>query len=372
MSFEVIEQARANNIHLLCLPAHTTHILQPLDVGVFKSFKTNFSKACSRYIAKTGRVVTTDKIASLVAEAWPVSYTALNVMAGFKKCGIVPLNPSQVTDRQLMPSVGVKPKQKDVDPGAEKERPVSDASGPLFSPEKEVLYQKRFEEGYNVRDPDYITWVKINHPTSDLCSLYAESSTSSSKSPTVSSKGATNHPTSEPSGLQTESSTSSSKSPTVSAPGSKGATSDLSDILILPKPKSPETKRKPKKPLLNKKTVCITDDAVYDSMKLEAAEKEAEKEKERKANEKAEKKKAKNETKEAAKRKPKKNDSKEGGGKDQEDETCQTEIRRTQVKQQSKVTRLCARSVDLYMRTVTIYGYVVMVVIPGMIRSVHL
>ena len=49
-----------------------------------------------------------------------------------------------------MPSVGVKPKQKDVDPSAEKERPVSDASGPLFSPEKEVLYQKRFEEGYNV------------------------------------------------------------------------------------------------------------------------------------------------------------------------------------------------------------------------------
>ena len=46
-----------------------------------------------------------------------------------------------------MPSVGVKPKQKDVDPSAEKERPVSDASGPLFSPEKEVLHQKRFEEG---------------------------------------------------------------------------------------------------------------------------------------------------------------------------------------------------------------------------------
>jgi len=76
---------------------------------------------------------------ALVAEVWPVSYTALNVMAGFKKCGIFPLNPSQVTDRQLMPSVGVKPKQKDVDPSAEKERPVSDASGPLFSPEKEVL-----------------------------------------------------------------------------------------------------------------------------------------------------------------------------------------------------------------------------------------
>lgn len=80
---------------------------------------------------------------SLVAEAWPVSYTALNVMAGFKKCGIFPLNPSQVTDKQLMPSVGVKPKQKDVDPSAEKERPVSDASGPLFSPERERCCTRR-------------------------------------------------------------------------------------------------------------------------------------------------------------------------------------------------------------------------------------
>ena len=29
ISMEVIELARTNNVHLLCLPAHTTHILQP-------------------------------------------------------------------------------------------------------------------------------------------------------------------------------------------------------------------------------------------------------------------------------------------------------------------------------------------------------
>ena len=35
MSIEGIEFARDNGIHMLCLPAHTTHILMPLDVGVF-------------------------------------------------------------------------------------------------------------------------------------------------------------------------------------------------------------------------------------------------------------------------------------------------------------------------------------------------
>ena len=29
ISIDLIEKARANDIHLLCLPAHTTHILQP-------------------------------------------------------------------------------------------------------------------------------------------------------------------------------------------------------------------------------------------------------------------------------------------------------------------------------------------------------
>ena len=39
VSIEGIELATAHSIHLLCLLPHTTHILQPLDVGVFKSFK---------------------------------------------------------------------------------------------------------------------------------------------------------------------------------------------------------------------------------------------------------------------------------------------------------------------------------------------
>ena len=38
ISIEVLELALKHDIHLLCLLAHTTHVLQPLDVGVFKSF----------------------------------------------------------------------------------------------------------------------------------------------------------------------------------------------------------------------------------------------------------------------------------------------------------------------------------------------
>ena len=61
ISIEVIELACDNEVYILCLPAHTTHILQPLDVGVFKSFKANFSKSCTLYLTRyPGRVITPD------------------------------------------------------------------------------------------------------------------------------------------------------------------------------------------------------------------------------------------------------------------------------------------------------------------------
>uniref|UniRef100_A0A1X7SKR4 HTH CENPB-type domain-containing protein n=3 Tax=Amphimedon queenslandica TaxID=400682 RepID=A0A1X7SKR4_AMPQE len=164
VSIEAIEFARANHIHLLCLPSHTTHILQPLDVGVFKSFKANFNKACSNYMAKyPGRVVTNDKLAALVADAWPHSFTTLNILSGFKKCGLFPFNPSAVDDRRLAPSKPFCVPQESTEDDNE-----SLPSSPIFTEEQEKLYTKRFEEGFDIRDPNYEAWIRINHPFKSL------------------------------------------------------------------------------------------------------------------------------------------------------------------------------------------------------------
>ena len=37
-----------------------------------------------------------------------------------------------------------------------------------FSPEQELLFQKRFEENYDLPDPVYQQWLKINHPTAEV------------------------------------------------------------------------------------------------------------------------------------------------------------------------------------------------------------
>ena len=253
VSIELIELARTNDVHLLCLPAHTTHILQPLDVGVFKSFKSNFSKACSKYLAANpGRVITNDKLASLVAEAWPHSFTPLNIMSGFKKCGVFPINPGEVTDRQIAPSKAFRHQTPEIDQqNMDSEEPTLDSSSPLFSPEKEALYRIRYEEQYDIDDPGYVAWLKINHPEAEVSDMFTESSMS----------------------LVSEEQRSRSKSGCDSTQSSTKSSSDvLSEVLVLPRPVA-RAKGRGKPALNSKRTVCITDDEVLEELKSKEFEK---------------------------------------------------------------------------------------------------
>lgn len=75
-------------------------------------------------------------------------------MSGFRKCGIYPLNPGQISDRQLAPSHAFVKLKSDL-------KPVSKLND--FTPEQEKLYQKHYEEGYNLNDPKYSQWLKAQN-----------------------------------------------------------------------------------------------------------------------------------------------------------------------------------------------------------------
>ena len=49
ISIELIKLARSNNVEILCLPPNTTHLLQPLDVGVFAPLKSAWRGILKRY-----------------------------------------------------------------------------------------------------------------------------------------------------------------------------------------------------------------------------------------------------------------------------------------------------------------------------------
>ena len=84
ISTDVIEYPHLHHIEIMCLPAHTSYLLQPLDVGVFKSLKTHFNEACRKFLRSSpGRVITIYDISRLVGECWPQALTPANLISGF-------------------------------------------------------------------------------------------------------------------------------------------------------------------------------------------------------------------------------------------------------------------------------------------------
>ena len=67
---EVSKLCSQNGILLYCLPPHSSHVLQPLDVGFFSSLKKNWQKA--EYLIKNiGAVVTKDTFAGVLRAPGP-------------------------------------------------------------------------------------------------------------------------------------------------------------------------------------------------------------------------------------------------------------------------------------------------------------
>jgi len=49
VTWEFLDYCLQNDIIPLCLPAHSTHILQPLDVGLFGPLQQNYSHCLDDY-----------------------------------------------------------------------------------------------------------------------------------------------------------------------------------------------------------------------------------------------------------------------------------------------------------------------------------
>jgi hypothetical protein len=98
-TWDIMEWAKNNNIILFVLPPHTSHALQPLDVGCFGPFKSVYYNECNLYMASTrGQVITKYNIAELSSKAYLKTMTPVNITSGFRKAGVCPLDRSKVSN----------------------------------------------------------------------------------------------------------------------------------------------------------------------------------------------------------------------------------------------------------------------------------
>lgn len=82
---EAINLAKENGATILTVPPHSTGKLQPLDVGIFKPFKTAYNAAVDRWMMCNPRkTFSIYEIAQCVKEAHMRSMTPSNICSAFQ------------------------------------------------------------------------------------------------------------------------------------------------------------------------------------------------------------------------------------------------------------------------------------------------
>ncbi|GFN80276.1 hypothetical protein PoB_000678200 [Plakobranchus ocellatus] len=102
---ELLELAKEEGIHIVALPPHTTQRLQPLDTNVFKPLKSEYSKACTDFLAKyPNRVIDKHSFPLMFAQAWKVMEKQEMIIKAFATTGIFPPNPAAISEDIYMSS----------------------------------------------------------------------------------------------------------------------------------------------------------------------------------------------------------------------------------------------------------------------------
>ncbi|KAG8308042.1 hypothetical protein J6590_007026 [Homalodisca vitripennis] len=89
----------------MTFPAHTSHLFQPLDVGVYKSLKSVWAKLLNNHILlNPNNMPSRSHFHELFTPAFLESFTPLNIIHSFKKAGACPYNPNVLPAEALAPS----------------------------------------------------------------------------------------------------------------------------------------------------------------------------------------------------------------------------------------------------------------------------
>lgn len=99
-----LEYAREHNIHVLCYPAHATHVYQGLDVALFGPLKTAFVQERDRWEREQHEKVSKANFLEIYGRAHVRVMTPDNIRAAFRASGSWPINPNVVTPQMLAPS----------------------------------------------------------------------------------------------------------------------------------------------------------------------------------------------------------------------------------------------------------------------------
>src|SRR5699024_800956 len=88
-----------NKLITLCMPAHSSHILQPLDVVYFSSLKIAYGKHIEGQMRAHVTHITKEDFFPAFYTAYQATMTEKNIKGGFRGAGLIPFNPERVISK---------------------------------------------------------------------------------------------------------------------------------------------------------------------------------------------------------------------------------------------------------------------------------
>lgn len=96
---EFMMESWNNKTYVIYLPAHTSHLTQPLDLCVFGPLKVKYHQEVEKLASLDDEsVVKKRNFVEIYAKARQLAITGRNQQSGFKTAGIIPYNPAKVLE----------------------------------------------------------------------------------------------------------------------------------------------------------------------------------------------------------------------------------------------------------------------------------
>lgn len=101
VSLRTHELCIENKILYYSLPHRASHIVQPLDLNLFKSFKLEWKKATLEFQDGHLQAINKTTFASILKKVWSWTVTPQKIISGFRASGIYPWNPEAVNYEKI-------------------------------------------------------------------------------------------------------------------------------------------------------------------------------------------------------------------------------------------------------------------------------
>ena len=140
----LIDWAKTQHLILFILPAHTSHVLQPLDIGCFGPFERIYNNVAHKFMRDhCGQSITRYNVCALGCSAYSKALSVENLQGSFRKAGIYPFNPNIIERSKFKPSEALQQETSPSPDAAENEQTPSSSSSDFFSAKEAPIKAKK-------------------------------------------------------------------------------------------------------------------------------------------------------------------------------------------------------------------------------------